>query len=864
MILRDTEYNSAGQLYRISAPYFAGDGVVWEETFSYDEYLRPYTVTRNTGRNTSFSYSGATVSETTAGKTTSKTMGPDGTLSAATDNGGTINYSYYPDGKVKNITAPGSIITSMQYGDAARNQTQLTDPSAGTTSYTYNSRGQLKTQTDAQRRVTTYNYYDDGRINTIVSPEGTTSYTYNSPNKQLTGISTPDNVTYSYGYDSNGRITSIGDNIAGSAFSTTLTYDSYGRLSTRTHNPTGITETINYNAQGYMSSISAGGATRYTITAMNAREQLTAATYGSSLNASYGFDSYGYPSSTQTGTIQDYRYTFAANTGNLSSRQNYLRSKSESFGYDDLDRLTSVTGPQNLSITYGSNGNISTKSDIGTTAFEYGSGTGPYALTGVTSSSGVIPAVPQTADYNSFQKISYLEENGNIASFLYSADKQRAKMVITANGTAKLTRWYFGNSCVKETSPGVSRDYVWIGGDSYSAPVVAVTESGATSYFYLLRDHLGNITHQVNTSNTVVAEYSFDAWGRRRNPLDWSYNVSNEPELLAGRGFTGHEFLKEFNIYNMNGRLYDPTVGRFLSPDIVVQAPDYTQSYNRYTYCLNNPLKFADPSGYILPIKTGIPYDYNDWWKELDGFSHSSGGGGGGWFEAYKSAISNGYLGGVDNFVNQYNNQTSSSDFNGTITVRYQTGSAVYEVEDKWYGMSENGRLFVASTTAPAVTPVYSTLKINVGGGDRSGVAVSVLNGAAAYGVGGMFDIGAVYQSDGDARFYITLGLTVGLGKTIGTGISRLNKGFTLSEFAGYSTGNSFMVPLKVFGSKPLSGEIFGDWIYGKNLYPGQNMWGIGLNVGFGGGGFHYWSYTFFLPKAPVPPADFWYQHIKR
>lgn len=76
-------------------------------------------------------------------------------------------------------------------------------------------------------------------------------------------------------------------------FSSNFTYDSYGRLSTLTH-PSGIVETMNYNGNGYLSSISAGGATRFTITGMNAREQLTGSTYGSSLTATYGFDAYGY------------------------------------------------------------------------------------------------------------------------------------------------------------------------------------------------------------------------------------------------------------------------------------------------------------------------------------------------------------------------------------------------------------------------------------------------------------------------------------------------------------------------------------------------------------------------------------------
>jgi RHS repeat-associated protein len=66
---------------------------------------------------------------------------------------------------------------------------------------------------------------------------------------------------------------------------------------------------------------------------------------------------------------------------------------------------------------------------------------------------------------------------------------------------------------------------------------------------------------------------------------------------MADRGFTAHEFLSDFNLYNMNGRLYDPVVGRFLSPDPYITDPSFSQSYNRYSYCLNNPLKFIDYSG---------------------------------------------------------------------------------------------------------------------------------------------------------------------------------------------------------------------------------------------------------------------------
>ena len=77
--------------------------------------------------------------------------------------------------------------------------------------------------------------------------------------------------------------------------------------------------------------------------------------------------------------------------------------------------------------------------------------------------------------------------------------------------------------------------------------------------------------------------------------------------MLLGRGFTGHEHLPLFGLINMNARLYDPALGRFLSPDPYVQMPDFTQNFNRYSYALNNPLVYVDESGeFIWTIATGI------------------------------------------------------------------------------------------------------------------------------------------------------------------------------------------------------------------------------------------------------------------
>ncbi len=427
-------------------------------------------------------------------------------------------------------------------------------------------------------------------------------------------------------YASKGRVDNISENIAGSNFSTTFTYDEKGRLKTRTH-PSGITETNNYNSSGYLASISAGGSTRYTVIAMNVRQQITAAYFGV-VTATYEYNQYGYPAATTYGPVQNYRYSFNTVTGNLNWRKDSLRSLTENFTCDNLDRLKTVTGPQNLTMDYAANGNILTKSDVGN-VFGYEHPTKPYALTGVETSTGLIPDALQTfAAYTSFEQPAVITESPYQATFTYNSEGQRAKMEVKQSGNTILTRWYVGSRYMKETSGGVTKEYTWIGGDAYSAPVAAVKQGSTTTYYAVLRDYLGNITNVVEEGDILNPDkYSFDAWGRRRNPANWSYSLGSEPALFAGRGFTSHEWLPWFNLYNMNGRLYDPIVGRFLSADNYVQAPGFTQSFNRYSYCLNNPLIFTDPSGekvkwwqipFLFMGITGANYAINDLMGKTD------------------------------------------------------------------------------------------------------------------------------------------------------------------------------------------------------------------------------------------------------
>jgi RHS repeat-associated protein len=79
--------------------------------------------------------------------------------------------------------------------------------------------------------------------------------------------------------------------------------------------------------------------------------------------------------------------------------------------------------------------------------------------------------------------------------------------------------------------------------------------------------------------------------------------------------------LPEFQLINMNGRMYDPVIGRVLSPDNIIQDPSNAQNYNRYSYCINNPLKYSDPTGDLFYLDFGIG------WSKDGGFSISIGAG---------------------------------------------------------------------------------------------------------------------------------------------------------------------------------------------------------------------------------------------
>ena len=121
--------------------------------------------------------------------------------------------------------------------------------------------------------------------------------------------------------------------------------------------------------------------------------------------------------------------------------------------------------------------------------------------------------------------------------------------------------------------------------------------TGFTYRHYILKDHLGSWTTITDAEGNVEQELSYDAWGNLRDADTWTGTGTEAP--MFDRGYTGHEHITAFGLINMNGRCYDPLMSSFLSVDEYVQDPTSAQNFNRYAYCLNNPLKYTDPSGWF-------------------------------------------------------------------------------------------------------------------------------------------------------------------------------------------------------------------------------------------------------------------------
>lgn len=330
---------------------------------------------------------------------------------------------------------------------------------------------------------------------------------------------------------------------------------------------------------------------------------------------------------------------------------------SDSFVYDSIGRLQSytVSAPaipnlqRTVTLQYNALGMLLYKSDVGN--YTYGSqgptSVRPHALQSVAGAvtagytydaNGNLTAASagkyRTVAYTSFNlPDSNAGAQGPSGSpkytWTYDENHQRIKEIeVSATGTR--TTWNLhpdnvgGLAFESESSTGTptpsNRHYLNVGSlsigvlvSSGALPTLTATQTAPTvlssttlvKVEYWHKDHLGSLAATTDHAGGVTARYAYDAFGKRRYTngtydaygnvvVDWTTNTNNGTD----RGYTGHEHLDDIGVIHMNGRLFDPTLGRFMQGDPLIQDPMNLQNYDRYGYCYNNPMTCVDPSGY--------------------------------------------------------------------------------------------------------------------------------------------------------------------------------------------------------------------------------------------------------------------------
>ena len=638
----DTYYNAKGQVWKVSEPYFHNAAPTWAATYTYDTLGRDSTVLTPMGL-TEYTYDGLTTTVKSLGITKESTVNDAGWTIKEKTNGKLITFAHYADGKVKNATPEGGQAVSMEY-DLVGNRTKLVDPDAGTITSQYDGWGQLVEEKQIVHvlrstvvppggtvplanggttggisigdggsiahpigMVTTYTYNPQGLLTSKRIGSETTNYEYND-SMLLTREWITGKHSRGYDYDDYDRIIAVKDSIAGNrVYKHQTEYDRLGRVYRETY-PSGYRISHEYDTYGYLTKVydSRQSLALWHALESNARGQLTQTRKGDKF-VTTGYDEKGLLTSIEAPGITQLSYAYNAD-GTMSLRSdatiNLTKGGKEEFTYDGMKRLSTmrvspVSGPRTPthSIAYNpETGNITSKSIMGITNMEYGiaNGAKPHALTAFTpANDSAFPA--HEIYYTDFKKVKQIKEGDKQLDISYGVDQQRIKSVMTKPGYS-MTRYYLGDYEEEVTGTSTRKIHYVSGGDGLAA--LYVQNNGQDSLYFAFSDFQGNLIALAKADGSVAEKYAYDPWGNRRNPYDWQ-QVDTCTAFIIHRGYTLHEHLDDFNLINMNGRMYDPRLGMFLSPDPYIQAPGDWLNYNRYSYCLNNPLMYTDPSGEV-------------------------------------------------------------------------------------------------------------------------------------------------------------------------------------------------------------------------------------------------------------------------
>jgi RHS repeat-associated protein len=502
----------------------------------------------------------------------------------------------------------------------------ISDMDLGTWTFARNALGETTAIRDAKGQDTKYEYDALGRVTRRVAPDATTTWSWGSSAARheigrLVALAGP-GYSESFMYDSIGRPARHAV-VADSNYRFDFTYNSLGLLDRLTYPAAGPGRPFairhEYDA-GRMSRIrdaDAPGDAIWTLNALDASGRVLGETFGKSLQIVTGFSPLSgdmeYRRSGVGGGngVQDLAYEWGAD-GSLLRRRDLRQGLLEEFHYDALGRLeeSRLNGAINLAVGYDAIGNILRKSDVcpgSADCYLYDSkrkhavvaaGGQSYAYDANGNAKGYRGAGVAWSSDN--LPLSITLPNGNSSRFSYGPAGNRWKQV-AKDGSANETTIYAGGLFEKVTRDTATtwRHFVAVPGgiallQRYSNGTPATTR-------FLTLDHLGSTDRVTDAAGKVLLAESFGSFGSRRGS-NWTgdttpADLSRIAEATRD-GFTGHEHLDNLGLIHMNGRVYDPQLGRFLSADPYVAFPYGSQGLNRYAYALNDPLSLSDPTGF--------------------------------------------------------------------------------------------------------------------------------------------------------------------------------------------------------------------------------------------------------------------------
>ncbi len=652
-IYSDTAYDALGRAISRSRPYYAGGTAQWTR-LAYDAAGRTIRETRPDGSRTEIAHDGlvdgAAVRQRVkvfpagsgAGDANARIATRDsdalGRLVKVTDPLGSAT-TYVRDalGNLTGTTDASGNVVTLAY-DLRGRKTAMDDPDMGRWTYTRNALGELVSQRDARGRTASMTYDALGRMTRRVEPEGVSTWSHDGAVKGIGKphlVSGPGGYARTHAYDGLGRPESETFVIGGESFRVGRSYDALGRVATLAYPRTGIAVGRSYTERGHLRAVydTENPATVYwRAAAVNAEGQVLEAMLGNGIGTTRTYDpATGLIRTIQSGVgdsaaMQDLGYVFDS-LGNLTSREDFIQGVYESFAYDRLNRLTGATvydaeddtGRAAKTYRYDAIGNIVNKSDLGAANYVYGTGNaagagdaGPHAVVSAGGNTyayddngNMVSGAGRTLTWTSFNKPASVVDATTTTRFAHGPDRARIVQTRTQGATTTAIVYVAGlfEQLGKTGEATKFVHYIFAGSSRVAIRTTDDAPAPTDKLRYLHRDHLGSVDTITDAAGAVLERLSYDAFGKRRvaaGASAWTDPALAIAAVNTPRGFTGHEHLDDFQLVHMNGRVYDPALGRFLSADPFVQFPESTQGLNRYSYAANNPLSFTDPSGYFI------------------------------------------------------------------------------------------------------------------------------------------------------------------------------------------------------------------------------------------------------------------------